>query len=309
MSGSFKGDITLSEDDSSSYDEDEEEKEESSFEDDSNLEYDPPENINEHNTADNKNDLINVDLKPAAETSTVLYHVNDSKPAAEKTIISDDVDDSETTAEKTKVLDRVDDNQAALVESFENERVVNNIDASDANTRQRTLVIRRTTNAQELTICGITRSYTFVIDSIENSRICIGSTSDDDQPRIPILQYWTAASIVNNFGKTGSFKATFSVLLPVQYAASTFVMENIPNEVDKVILLALWMAPCGQLQCIGYVNNGSLQRLPAYNSWVTAPHIDLSAQLNLMWTKYMFWIDYHGPRYAHDNTTRYVLYM
>jgi hypothetical protein len=43
------------------------------------------------------------------------------------------------------------------------------------------------------------------------------------------------------------------------------------------------MAPCGQFHSIGTVNGGSVQRLPDYNSWVTAPYIDVFENYNILW--------------------------
>jgi hypothetical protein len=78
------------------------------------------------------------------------------------------------------------------------------------------------------------------------------------------------------------------------------------TDMDKVILLALWLAPCKQLHCIGTVNGGAVQELHKYNSWVTAPYIDLSEDMEAMWTKYLFYIDYQGPLYRVDGSRRYV---
>jgi len=169
------------------------------------------------------------------------------------------------------------------------------------------VVIKKILDEQNLTICGITRNYKLLIDPHRISRTCIGTTEHDTDEKIGgKLQYWSPASLVTFFVKAGHFKATFSVLLPTDYALTTFTKDDIPADMDKVILLALWLAPCKQLHCIGTVNGGAVQELPKYNSWVTAPYIDLSEDMEAMWTKYMFYIDYQGPLYRVDGSRRYV---
>ena len=168
------------------------------------------------------------------------------------------------------------------------------------------LVIKKISDEQILTICGITRNYKLLIDPLRISRVCIGTTEHDTDEKIGgKLQYWSPASLVTQF-KAGHFKATFSVLLPMDYALTTFTKEDIPADMDRVILLAIWLAPCKQLHCIGTVNGGAIQELPKYNSWVTAPYIDLSDDMEVMWNKYMYYIDYQGPLYRVDGSRRYV---
>jgi hypothetical protein len=167
--------------------------------------------------------------------------------------------------------------------------------------------VKKIASPQTLEICGITRTYKLIIDPVSHKRTFIGTTDDDTIERIGgRLQYWSAASVVAIFAKKGSFKATFSVLLPSEFAHSTKRLDDIPEQCERVILLALWLAPCGQLHSIGTVNGGPVQKLPKFNSWVTAPLIDLSSDRDSMWDKYIEWINYHGPYCKHDSSRRYV---
>jgi hypothetical protein len=176
--------------------------------------------------------------------------------------------------------------------------------SSVASTKE--FVIYKDVNEQELTVGGITRTYKLLINPLANQLTCVaGITADDAPSKIGILQYWSAASIIVNSAKKGTFKATFSVLLPKDIALITCDKSKIPDGCALVILLALWMAPCGQFHSIGIVNGGSVQRLPEYNSWVTAPYIDLSKDYDILWGKYLHYINNQGPHW--NGTTRYAL--
>ena len=167
-------------------------------------------------------------------------------------------------------------------------------------------VIHNDGDDQQLTIGGITRTYKLLTNPVANKHTCVvGITADDAPSKIGILQYWSAASIVLNSAKKGIFKATFSVLLPKDIALTACDKSKIPDNCDLLILLALWMAPCGQFHSIGTINGGSVQRLPEYNSWVTAPYIDVSENYNILWEKYLHYINNQGPHW--NGTTRYAL--
>ena len=181
-------------------------------------------------------------------------------------------------------------------------------DSKVRSSHQQTVInIKKISSPQTLVICGITRTYQLIINPVTLKRTCIGTTDDDTIERIGgRLQYWAAASLVTLFAKNGDFKATFSVLLPSKYAHSTKTLDDIPSHCERVILLALWLAPCGELHSIGTVNGGAVQKLPKFNSWVTAPLIDLSSDRISMWDKYIDWINYRGPYSKHDSSRRYV---
>jgi hypothetical protein len=158
---------------------------------------------------------------------------------------------------------------------------------------------------QALCFGGIERRYELLIDVIQQKRNLLAITSDDRPPRIPTLQYYQACSLFVSFTKPQRYCATFSYIMPFEYATSLTSLDNYPKDLNVVLLYGLWMYPCGKVRRIGAVNGYTPQWLEdEYTSYVTNPSIKVNYEA--CWEKYIFWIYNMGPQDKKHHSNRYI---